>query len=456
MTEQPRPTSSAPDGVSLPAAGALAAAVCACALHANLSFAVADPAGFLFFPPFERGTNANRNSELGAEYFNIARSLTAGRGFANPFPEPTGPTAWMPPVLPLLLAGLLRACDGNKEAVMAVVIFLQVAVLAGTGLLTLALARRTTNRVGPWAAAAVFLGALLCQFHLCFQLTHDCWLVLLALDLVVAGWCWWRPLDGWLRAAAWGLLGGLCALVNPVVALAWGVLSVWAGRGKWSALAVAVLAAGLTLTPWTLRNYLVFGRLIPVKSNLAYELYQSECLQPDGLPQSATFKAHPIANAHGSRREYKDLGETAFLDGKGRQFWAAVRADPEDFAEPVASRLLGATLWYVPLDRDKEPRRPLLLWLGRLTHPGPFLALLLLVVTAVRGPLHRAQWTVIAVYVCYLLPYVAVSYYERYAMPLVGAKALLVIWGADRLMSLAPRRRSSPDNRSQGPASART
>jgi hypothetical protein len=437
MSEQPRPSPSAPHGVPLPTAAALAAAVCACALYANLSFAVTDPAAYRFFPPFERGTNANRNDELGAEYYNIARSLAAGQGFANPFPEPTGPTAWMPPVLPALLVGLLSACDGNKQAVMAVVIFLQVAVLVGTGLLTLALARRTTSRVGPWGAAAVFLGALLCQFHLCFQLTHDCWLVLLALDLVLAGCCWGRPLDGWPRAAGWGLLGGLCALVNPVVALAWGAVSVWAGRRKWSGLAVAVLVAGLTLAPWTVRNYLVFGRLIPVKSNLSFELYQSECLQPDGLLQTTTFKAHPIAAAHGSRREYRTLGEITFVDEKGRQFWAAVRADPEDFLERVASRFLGATLWYVPLDRVKEPRRPWVLWLGRLTHPLPFLALLFLVVTAVREPLHRVQWIVIGVYACYLLPYVAVSYYERYAMPLVGVKALLVIWGGDRLLPFA-------------------
>src|SRR5689334_4570267 len=97
----------------------LAAAIVACSVYANLSFAVTDRAAYRFFPPFERGVNANDNGHLGAEYFNIARSLTAGQGFANPFPEATGPTAWMPPVLPLLLAGLLWLCEGNRDAVMA-------------------------------------------------------------------------------------------------------------------------------------------------------------------------------------------------------------------------------------------------------------------------------------------------------------------------------------------------
>jgi hypothetical protein len=45
---------------------------------------------------------------------------------------------------------------------------------------------------------------------------------------------------------------------------------------------------------------------------------------------------------------------------------------------------------------------------------------------------------VIGVYVLYLLPYIGVSYYERYAVPLLGVKVLLVVWGADRCRCLGP------------------
>ena len=64
-------------------------------------------------------------------------------------------------------------------------------------------------------------------------------------------------------------------------------------RRAWRRLALALAFAGLTLLPWTVRNFLVFGRVIPVKSNLAYELYQSQCLQPDGLITYRTFDRHP-------------------------------------------------------------------------------------------------------------------------------------------------------------------
>src|SRR5690349_12716587 len=103
------------------AVAAVVLGVCACSAYANLSFAVTDPADYRWFPPFEPNGNDNENRHLGAENYYIARSLVRGHVFANPFGERTGPTAWMPPALPALLAGLLWACDGDRDAVMVVV-----------------------------------------------------------------------------------------------------------------------------------------------------------------------------------------------------------------------------------------------------------------------------------------------------------------------------------------------
>ena len=43
---------------------------------------------------------------LGAEYFQIGKAISEGRGFSSPFRVPSGPTAWMPPAIPVLLSGL--------------------------------------------------------------------------------------------------------------------------------------------------------------------------------------------------------------------------------------------------------------------------------------------------------------------------------------------------------------
>jgi hypothetical protein len=380
------------------------------------------------------------------EYFNIARALAGGEGFANAIGAPTGPTAWMPPVLPALLAGLLRA--GGRGAVDVVLVLLHVGVVIGTGFLVLALARRTTRHLGPAAAALLYFLGLLFHFRYWFERANECWLILLTLDLLIAGFCWLRPLDRWRTAAGWGVFGGLCALASPVVGLLWGVLSLADGLRPraWGRAALAVLCAGLALAPWTARNYRVFGRFIPVKSNAAYELYQAQCLQPDGLLQLDAMRLHPSSkDSPRERREFQELGETAYLDHKGQQFAGAVRADPEDFLDRVAGRFLGATLWYIPFDRAAEASRPWLLWLKRLTHPLPFLALVLLLATAVREPLSRTQGVVIGVYVLYLLPYVAVSYYDRYAAPLVVVQTLLVLWAADRVWAWRARSPAEPE-----------
>jgi hypothetical protein len=207
----------------------LAVALAGCSIWANLSFAVTNRANFRFIPPFVAYADYNRNIHLGGEYFNIGRALAQGKGFANQFGDPTGPTAWQPPLFPALLAGLLWAFPANRNAVMVVVIVLQVRVRIGTGFLVLALTRQTARRLGAGVTALAFFVMVLCHFWLCFQLIHDSWLVVLTLDLLLAGLCWGRPLSGWGRATGWGLFGGLAALVSPVVGFAWGGCSILAG-----------------------------------------------------------------------------------------------------------------------------------------------------------------------------------------------------------------------------------
>jgi hypothetical protein len=381
----------------------------------------------------------NLNNYLGAEYFCIARSLVNGDGYANPFQEQTGATAWMPPLLSFFLAGLLWISDGNRETVMAVVVILQVYTIVSTGVLVIAVTRRTRVIGGAVLAPIFFIAFVLGYFYLWFQLTDDTWLCLLAMDVLVVWFAWCQPLQTWLPAAGSGLLGGLCALVNPVIGLASCVLLLREGirQCAWSRLALAVALAGSTIGPWTIRNYLVFGRIIPIKSNLAYELYQSQCLQADGLLNGKAFSIHPFPSATGERREYKRLGEMAFLDRKSELFWTSVHKDPLDFLERVASRFVGATLWYEPLHRFDSLRQPWVVRARRAMHPLPLLALVVLVFTNLWRPLNNVQWIIIVLYVLHLLPYVLVSYYDRYAMPLLGVKVLLVLWAADRLLFLA-------------------
>jgi hypothetical protein len=422
-------------------AAVLALGVIWTSFYVNSSFSVVRPETYRFFPPFRVGEDRNWNDHLGAEYFSIARSLYEGRGFANPFRQETGPTAWMPPVLPGLMATVLWASGGDRGAVVNAMICGQAVALIAAGWLTLVVARRTTNRINPWAVVAVYGVGLAGHFTLAFQQTHDSGLVLLVLTLTLAAACLGRPLrTGW-GAAGWGLWGGVVALVGPVLGFVWAVLTAAEGVRQRSAVrfAIAATTAVLVVAPWAARNYQTFGRLIPVKSNLGFELYQSHCLEPDGVLRSERAFRHPYNPETADGRDYKRLGEVAFLDEKMAAFRASVEADPWALADKVFNRFLAATLVYVPADERREDDLYWGLWISRLTHALPFLSAVLLLATAPRFGLRREQGAVLLGYAAYLLPYVLVSYYDRYAFPLLTAKALLVLWAAERLAVLADR-----------------
>src|ERR1041385_3664316 len=92
-----------------------------------------------------------------------------------------------------------------------------------------------------------------------------------------------------------------------------------------------------------------------------------------------------------------------------------------------ASRFLGVLLWYEPLNRSDEAERLWVRFLSRVTYPLPFLAMLVLLFTSFRERLSREQWTGVGVFLLYCLPYILISYYERYAVPLLAIKVLLVL-----------------------------
>lgn len=61
--------------------------------------------GFLY--P-ERTDPARDHWRFGGEAGRIARSIALGEGFSNPLFGQTGPTAWLSPVFPYLLAGIFK------------------------------------------------------------------------------------------------------------------------------------------------------------------------------------------------------------------------------------------------------------------------------------------------------------------------------------------------------------
>ena len=93
------------------------------------------------------------------------------------------------------------------------------------------------------------------------------------------------------------------------------------------------------------RNYITFRQVIPIKSNLFYELYQSNYMDEDGILDMDTFKLHPY-NDNVKREEYVSLGEQAFIEKYRVAFFRATALNPWTFIKKVGNRFIHAFILY--------------------------------------------------------------------------------------------------------------
>src|ERR1017187_800394 len=100
---------------------------------------------------------AEDHFQFGWEAGRIARALVTGYGYSDPFANAflahTGPTAWLPPCYPLLLAGIFRLFGVYTHTSAWVLFTLQFAFSAATALATYQIAARCfSRRVALWSA----------------------------------------------------------------------------------------------------------------------------------------------------------------------------------------------------------------------------------------------------------------------------------------------------------------
>jgi hypothetical protein len=271
------------------------------------------------------GWQEGRQPQLPLEPLSVATSLAAGTGFANPFWQPSGPTAWVTPALPFIYACALVVSKGiGVRAFWLVVGFNLFSVAAATYLVQrFCIARWSTS--ARLAFLAAFLGYCLLDGNV---LTYPGALTAAETALLLSGLAvaWRRP--GSLQASVMLFVANaLLAVTHPGLAMAGfaasGVLTllVWrtpAGRsaGLLRSGALAVSAALLVgAGPWAIRNRVVFHQWIAAKSNGYFELVLAHEQTRDGvLTETSILAGNPSTNLR-VFREYQRLGEKAFLEG---------------------------------------------------------------------------------------------------------------------------------------------
>jgi hypothetical protein len=301
--------------------------------------------------------------EFGWEMGRIARALATGHGFANPFNGASGPTAWTPPLYPLLLAGVFRLFGVYTRASGWVILTLNSVFSAATAPAIYRIARRCFGRgvqgrsIALWSAwlwalyPAAMQYAVKWVWDMSLTAFLFAWVLVVALGLRGVGDDAETPRSSnpEPRTSLWllfGLLWGLIALSNSSLLTflpACGLWIVWpALRGRvplMPALRCAALAAVCfvaVISPWVIRNAIVFHAFVPMRSNFGAELYEATIFSNDGFPWGTTL---PTAENAPEFRRYQRLGEIEFSRQQGERAHAAIRAHPGLFAANALRRV---------------------------------------------------------------------------------------------------------------------
>ena len=303
---------------------------------------------------------AEDHFQFGWEMGRIARALATGYGYADPFGGHTGPTAWTPPLYPLLMAGAFKVFGVYSNAAGWAILAVNSVFSAATAPAVYEIARRCYGarggydgrKVALWSGWlwALYPAAMQYAVRWPWDMALTCWGFTWALVLGLR----LRGVGGaaseagrtslWVR---WGLLWAFAALLNssllPLLPME-AVWILWPLRNRIreallpamarAALALIVLLA--CLAPWIERNARVFHAFVPMRANFGAELYQAVLPSHDGFPWGTTL---PLRAADPELQRYARMGELAYSKEQGERARAMIAADPRRYWKQVLYRV---------------------------------------------------------------------------------------------------------------------
>lgn len=298
---------------------------------------------------------------FGYETGRIARSIAEGHGFSSPLFGDTGPTAWMTPVYPYLVAGVFKVFGIYTKASAIVLVSLNALFASLVCIPLFLIARRSFGeRVAVWSGwswvffpyAVYFPVERIWETWLATLLL--CLLFLITLNLVRDG-----RRSTWIL---WGVLWGLEALTSPSALAVLPFLAGWLlyrrfrSGEKWfvnNVLAGAIFI--LVVSPWFVRNYEVFHRVIPFRDNMGLVLRL-------GTKSKGLHWAHYELGPWHSQQEWDEFeqqGELRYMDTKKREAIQSIRANPGWYIWTSLRRTVYLWTGYWSLNRSYLAQEPL-------------------------------------------------------------------------------------------------
>ncbi len=376
---------------------------------------------------------------------NMARSLVAGHGFGSTL-DSTQPSAMMTPVYPLVVAALFWIFGVHTATSIFAVHALNCLLNALAAIPIFLIARRSFGERTAWWTAWVwaffpygiyFSAAWAWSTHL--LLLCLCWLLVLAQRMEQSS-----RIGLW---AAFGLLAGFAGLTEPSVLVMIPfllALACWRLRrdGKrWFVPGfVACLTMAAAISPWIIRNSVVFHRFIPMRDNMGLELWMGN----NGYELRWTSDdLHPLHDAQ-ELADYNSMGELAYNEHKMQQAKAFIHSHRAWYAWMSLRRAVYIWTSYWSFDPDYldlEPADPANIPFATCL---TLLGLLGLVMAWRDTPFEAIRYAG----VLFLFP---LMYYFSHPEPyhLRPVDPLLVMLACYAILSLRARRRARKANRVQ-------
>jgi hypothetical protein len=301
--------------------------------------------------------DARGHYAFGYETGSIAASLARGFGFSSPFGAglQTGPTAWVAPIFPAMVALIFKLFGVYSPLSAIVTLTINSVFSALTCLPIYAIGRRAFGaRSATWGA---WIWAVV-PFYTRWPITWVWETALAALLLSVLFLMTIR-----LESPAWqpwlclGATWGFSALAAPSLLgfLPFSFLyPAWKLRADWKRVSSRLACTGLlflvVIAPWMARNYAVFHRPVFLRGNYWFEFSLGNF---HGAGGAAWSGAHPASNPVYFRR-YAEIGEVAFVAERKAVAFRFVKEHKGEFILLTLKRVKdfwdGSELAYEPPD----------------------------------------------------------------------------------------------------------
>lgn len=255
---------------------------------------------------------------------NIAAAIAETGTFSSPFGTDTGPTAWMMPGYPFLLALIFKVFGTYSISSAFVALVLDCIASALTLIPIFLMTRQLYDRKAALVAAAIFCFYPPSLWHATGRIWDTTFFAMMSLfflnylTMIENKWTINRALLA-------GLFFGIIAIFKVIILALYPFVFIRILLQKSMLLKVRLQQIGLLtlmilliLGPWIWRNYLVFGRPL-LRSNFGLELKLGNNSGSEAYMQThgrgKIEMHHPIIKKD-ELEKYRKMGELAYTQGK--------------------------------------------------------------------------------------------------------------------------------------------